>query len=213
MSDTPRIELKTLDDLQPDPNNINKHTVRGHQVVENSLRKRGAFRSVAAAGKGVERPVIYAGNLTAEKARDAGINDTIFVHTTGDKLVVVVRDDIEPGSPEAVALGIEDNEAAHVSYNPDLDIMAAMTAGAQALLTDLMKQDDVFTSLLRQVDAPYAPNLEPGLSNKQVTDADVVKTEGDLENKFSGDDSDALYKVLCPHCASEFYIRKDAVYD
>ena len=78
--------------------------------MENSLRKRGAFRSIASAGKGVEVPTVYAGNLTLEKAIDAGFTEIVNVHVTGNQIVNVVRDDIAPGSPEAAALGIEDNE-------------------------------------------------------------------------------------------------------
>jgi hypothetical protein len=179
----PKIELKTLDDLDHDPHNINKHTVRGHQIVENSLRKRGAFRSVAAAGKGTDRPVIYAGNLTATKARDAGIEDAIFVHTTGNQLVVVVRDDIEPGSPEAVALGIEDNESAKQSYSPDLDIVAALSLGENALLSALQASDDVFGGLLEQMVKPViAPEFKE-------YDEDVEK-EVDY--------------LTCPHCGKTF---------
>ena len=103
----------------PDPNNVNKHTQRGGGLLENSLRKRGAFRSIASAGKGVETPVVYAGNFTLEKAVSAGFTEIVNVHITGDQLVNVVRDDIEPNTAEAIALGLEDNEIGKQSYNPD----------------------------------------------------------------------------------------------
>src|SRR3990172_1857146 len=143
-----KVEVKTLDDLEPDPNNVNKHTVRGHTLVENSLRKRGAFRSVAAAGKGVDKPVVMAGNLTIEKARDAGFDEVIFVHTNGRQLVSVIRDDIEPGSAEAIALGLEDNESASKSYSPDIDLLAALAAGDNAVLSALRAEDKVFSSMV-----------------------------------------------------------------
>lgn len=213
MSDV-KIERKKVEDLDSDPLNVNKHTVRGHQVVENSLRKRGAFRSVAAAGKGVERPVIYAGNLTAEKAVDAGITDAVFVHTTGDQLVVVVRDDIAPGSPEAIALGLEDNESSKVSYAPDLDLVAQLKAADGGLLSGLMKQDDVLAGLVDQMTGHYfTPNTDPTFSPREVKDEDIIKTKDELENKFTGNPDEQLLKVLCPHCAEEFYIRKDKEYN
>jgi hypothetical protein len=150
MSDV-RVEVKTLDDLEPDPNNINKHSVRGHTLVENSLRRRGAFRSVAAAGKGVVKPVVMAGNLTIEKARDAGFEEVIFVHTNGRQIVSVIRDDIEPGSPEAIALGIEDNESASKSYAPDIDVLAALAAGDRSILSALRAEDKVFNSMVEHM--------------------------------------------------------------
>ena len=104
-----KTETKSIEDLLPDPNNVNRHTQRGHGLVENSIRRRGVGRGILAAGKNTEKPVIMAGNLTHETARDAGINEVVFVHTTGNQLVVNVRDDLDPTSPEAIALGIEDN--------------------------------------------------------------------------------------------------------
>lgn len=55
---TEQIERKTIDDLTPDPNNVNKHTQRGHGIVENSIRRRGVGRGILAAGKGVDKPVM-----------------------------------------------------------------------------------------------------------------------------------------------------------
>jgi len=143
-----RIETKKLDDLLPDPNNINKHTQRGHALVENSIRRRGVGRGILAAGKNTDKPVIMAGNLTHEKARDAGIDEVVFVHTTGNQLVVTVRDDLDPTSAEAIALGIEDNESAKQSHSPDIDLLAAMTAGDNAVLAALKREDRVFGGML-----------------------------------------------------------------
>lgn len=156
-----KVEVKTLDDLQPDPNNVNKHTQKGHALVENSLRKRGAFRSVAAAGKGVEKPVVMAGNLTIEKARDAGFEEVIFVHTNGRQLVSVIRDDIEPGSPEAIALGIEDNESGKQSYSPDIDVLAALAAGDNAILSALREDDKIFDGMIKGMGLKDEAHEEP----------------------------------------------------
>lgn len=181
----PRVEVKTLDDLQPDPNNVNKHTVRGHTLVENSLRKRGAFRSVAAAGKGVDKPVVMAGNLTIEKARDAGFDEVIFVHTNGRQLVTVVRDDIEPGSAEAIALGLEDNESGKQSYNPDIDILAALAAGDNAVLAKLREEDKTFNDMIEN----------------------MAKDSGKIAPEFKEYDENIEKEVefiKCPHCGKDF---------
>ena len=115
-----KTEVKKIDDLLPDPSNINRHTQRGHGLVENSIRRRGVGRGILAAGKNTEKPVIMAGNLTHEKARDAGIEEVVFVHTTGNQLVVNVRDDLDPTSAEAIALGIEDTRAGNYRTTPTL---------------------------------------------------------------------------------------------
>lgn len=146
-----RVETKSIDDILPDPNNANKHTQRGHQIVENSIRRRGVGRGILAAGKNTDKPVIMAGNLTAEKARDAGIDEVVIVHTTGNQLVVTVRDDLDPTSPEAIALGIEDNESAKQSYNPDIDLLAAMSAGDNGVLSALKRDDKIFGGMLEEM--------------------------------------------------------------
>lgn len=143
-----KVETKSIDDILPDPNNANKHTQRGHQIVENSIRRRGVGRGILAAGKNTDKPVIMAGNLTAEKARDAGIDEVVIVHTTGNQLVVTVRDDLDPTSPEAIALGIEDNESGKQSYNADIDLIAAMAAGDNGILSALKREDKVFGGML-----------------------------------------------------------------
>lgn len=145
----PRIEVVPIEQgATPDPNNVNKHTVKGGAILENSLKRRGAFRSIASAGKNTDIPVTYAGNYTLEKAVDAGFTEVINIHVTGDQLVNVVRDDIEPGTPEAIALGLEDNESAKQSYNPDVDLLAALATGERAILAGIKKQDGTFERML-----------------------------------------------------------------
>ena len=145
----PKVEVLPIEQgAIPDQNNINKHTQRGGGLLENSLRKRGAFRSIASAGKGTETPVVYAGNYTLEKAIDAGFTEIVNVHVTGNQIVNVVRDDIEPGTAQAIALGIEDNEIGKVSYAPDLDLVAQLAAQDSGLLVELRNQDKIFNSVI-----------------------------------------------------------------
>lgn len=145
----PKIEVLPIEQgATPDESNVNKHTARGGSLLVNSLQKRGAFRSIASAGKDAETPVVYAGNYTLEKAVEAGFTEIVNVHVTGNQLVNVVRDDVAPGSPEAIALGLEDNESAKQSYNPDIDILAALAAGDNAILASLRKEDKTFSGML-----------------------------------------------------------------
>src|SRR5512146_1582327 len=144
-----RVEVLPIEQgATPDPNNINKHTQRGGGLLENSLRKRGAFRSIASAGKDTDTPVVYAGNYTLEKAVAAGFKEVVNVHVSGDQLVNVVRDDLEPGSPEAIALGIEDNEIGKLSYAPDVDLLASLAAADDSILSAVRKSDKVFDGII-----------------------------------------------------------------
>lgn len=119
----PKIVRGKLTDAVPDPVNANQHTERGMHIVTKSVRERGIFRPIAAAGKGVDKPVIKAGNLTQEVMLDAGMGeDAIFIYTDGKTPIIHVRTDIEPDSPEAALLAIEDNRSAEVSnrWNPEM---------------------------------------------------------------------------------------------
>ena len=145
----PKVEVLPIEQgATPDSQNVNKHTQRGGGLLENSLRKRGAFRSIASAGKGADVPVVYAGNYTLQKAVEAGFTEVVNVHVTGNQIVNVVRDDIAPGTAEAIALGLEDNEIGKQSYNPDIDLLAQMAAADGGILAETRRQDKIFSDMI-----------------------------------------------------------------
>ena len=158
-----KIEILSIEKgATPDPMNVNKHTQRGRGLHENSMRKRGAGRSIFSAGKGVDVPVVMGGNQTLEIAATLGM-EVNNVHTTGDQIVNVVRDDIVPGSADFYAMGIEDNEVGKLSYNPDIDILAAVMAdpAMQALkMEDRMLADIVEGMGLGEDDNTYSRKVE-----------------------------------------------------
>jgi hypothetical protein len=109
-----------LNQLLPDQQNANKGTERGNQMVEDSLRKFGAGRSILIDKHGR----IIAGNKTAENAGAIGLNDVIVVQTDGTKLVAVQRTDLDlEKDPRAKELAIADNRAGQVSLNWDVDVL------------------------------------------------------------------------------------------
>lgn len=105
-------------DILPDPANANRHTARGQYMLDQSLRRVGAGRSIVAANDGT----ILAGNLTAEVAQERGIPFR-EIHTDGTELIVVVRDDLDPGSPRAKELALADNRSAEVSLDWDTFVL------------------------------------------------------------------------------------------
>lgn len=133
----------------PDLLNTNKHTARGRGNVENSMRRRGVFRPIAAAGKGAKVPVIGAGNQAFEIAGEIGIREAIVVHTRGDQIIINVRDDVAPGSAEFHALAIEDNATA--DFNPDVDLIAQLAAQDSGVLAALKKEDDTLDSMIGEI--------------------------------------------------------------
>lgn len=107
-------------DLTPDPNNANKGTPRGRGMLENSLTKLGAGRSILVDRNGV----VIAGNKTLETAAESGFEDTIVVETTGEKLVVVKRTDLDlETDAKARELAIADNRVGEVSLNWDAPVL------------------------------------------------------------------------------------------
>ena len=115
MNDTK--DIKTLADLTPDGENFNKHTEFGTKLLEDSLRKFGAGRSILVDKDGN----IIAGNSTAETAAAIGMDDVVVVQTDGTKLVVVQRTDLALNSKEGRELALADNMTALKGIDIDLE--------------------------------------------------------------------------------------------
>ena len=195
VSKLPRVEVLPIAlAATTDPHNVNKHTQRGSGLLSNSLRKRGAFRSIASAGKGVKTPVVMAGNLTLETAADVGFTEVVNVHVTGNQLVNVVRDDLEPNSAAAIALGLEDNEIGKQSYNPDIDILAAVMAdpAMQAL-----REEDQMLALLVAGMSPQFIDYEKEWEGMPEYKQDDIKTFRSIIIHFDKqEDVDKFDKLL-----------------
>jgi len=111
-----KTEFGKLEDLTPDTRNANRGTARGLAMVESSLRKYGAGRSILVDKKGR----IVAGNKTAQAATDAGLSKTIVVQTTGNEVVVVQRMDLDLDKDKAAReLAVADNRAGEVGLEWD----------------------------------------------------------------------------------------------
>ena len=181
----PKVEVLSVEQgATPDPQNVNKHTQRGRGLHENSMRKRGAGRSIFSAGKGVDIPVVMGGNQTLEIGATLGM-EVINIHTNGNQIVNVVRDDIAPGSPEFYALGLEDNEIGKQSYNPDLEILAAVMA-------------DPAMQALRDEDKILAGIVE-GMGNNNPPEF----------KEYGEDIADGIEVCKCDKCGHEHAAKKN----
>lgn len=89
--ETPKIERKKITEFMPDQANANAGTQRGMRMLDDSIEEVGLGRSVVADRHGN----IIGGNKTQEIAVQRGLEDVIVVHTTGNELVVVQRDDLD----------------------------------------------------------------------------------------------------------------------
>ena len=118
--------MAKLADFTPDKGNANKGTQRGLKALDTSVRKYGMGRSILADRKGR----IIAGNKTAERAADIGIEDVIVVESDGTKLVVVKRTDLdlEDDGGKARALATYDNRSGQLDLDWDIDALSTVDA-------------------------------------------------------------------------------------
>jgi hypothetical protein len=115
-----RKAAKKIRDLILDQNNANKGTEYGRSVLENSLRKFGAGRSILIDKKGR----VIAGNKTAEIANEIGIENLVVVKTKGDQIVAVQREDLDlEEDPEARQMAYADNRTGQLGLEWDIEQM------------------------------------------------------------------------------------------
>lgn len=107
----------TIEDLFPDNKNFNKGTQYGQHLIEESLRKFGAGRSILID----KHNNIIAGNKTVENAAIVGLDNVIVVETDGKSIVAVKRTDVDLDSAFGREMALADNAtgAANLAWDAD----------------------------------------------------------------------------------------------
>jgi hypothetical protein len=108
------IETK-IANLIPDDRNANLGTEYGQRLIENSLSKFGAGRSILLD----KNNRIIAGNKATENAGAIGMEDVIIVETDGKKLVAVKRTDIDLDTKEGREMALADNATSKANLKWD----------------------------------------------------------------------------------------------
>lgn len=103
--------------IREDKRNYRKHSEQNLKLIGRSLDNYGAGRSIVADNSGY----VIGGNGTLREANKRGIKQRI-IHTNGDELVVVVRDDIAPDDPRRQELAVMDNSTTD-SSEFDFDLL------------------------------------------------------------------------------------------
>jgi site-specific DNA-methyltransferase (adenine-specific) len=113
-------QITGIADILPDRRNANKGTARGSAMLEQSLRKYGAGRSIV-----VDRDAeTIGGAKTLEAAAALGLPVRV-VQSDGKELIVVQRTDLDLDTDtEARELAIADNRIGEASLFWDLDVLA-----------------------------------------------------------------------------------------
>lgn len=143
-----------LTDLRPDDRNANAGTERGRAMVEESLRRFGAGRSILVDRNGR----IIAGNATHEAAIDIGLTDAVIVRTDGTRLVVVQRLDLDIDSPAGRALAVADNRTSEVGLSWEPGVIAGLAVDDSIDLSALFSAVELADLL--GTDAPV-PRFQP----------------------------------------------------
>jgi 16S rRNA G966 N2-methylase RsmD len=165
------IERASVKDLIPDPQNPNRSNERGASVIEQSLERLGAGRSIVVD----KNNKIVAGNQTAKAFQKLGKDDIQIIDSDGSKLVVVRRTDLdlEQGGI-ARELSLADNRTQELSYEVDPAIFAGLDESIDLSwmytadeLAAILAQNST-TELLTDEDAVPDPPKVPKSKRGQV---------------------------------------------
>ena len=132
--------MAKLQDFKPQRKNANKHTPRGMKLLEDSIQQGGWIGAITSSADGE----VFAGSARLEKIGEVMPNDPLVVHTTGDRPVIVVRDDIpNADDPRAVRLALADNRIQQVDLDYDTDMLAEIREQDASLLENLWYENEL----------------------------------------------------------------------
>ena len=162
---TGKITETNIEALQQDDKNFNKGTKKGRKLIDKSIRKFGAGRSILLD----KNNRIIAGNKTQELAREAGIKKVIVIDAKPDELVAVRRGDVDLDSERGREMALADNATGAANLDWDDEALARAQEEIGLSVEDWnvtigQKIDDTYS---RKVEAPvYEPSgVSPNLSD------------------------------------------------
>lgn len=134
----------TIEDLEFDDKNFNRHTEFGLSLVEKSLRKNGAGRSILID----KNNRIIGGNGVVEVAGQIGMNKVRIVESDGSEIIAVKRTDIDLDSKQGREMALADNATASADLQWDTENLQ------QAVDEFGIKTNDWGVQLAGQFDLP-----------------------------------------------------------
>lgn len=153
-----RIYRRKLRDLMPDPRNLNKGTVRGLAMLDDSIHEDGIGRGILLD----QQNRIVAGNKTVERLVDQGFEDVLIVPTDGKTLVATQRVDVSLDTPQGKRMALRDNRVAEVDLAWSGEELAALASDGVDL--SAFFDDDELAVILNQLNVPDPPlQQEPTL--------------------------------------------------
>ena len=187
-----KITETNIEALQQDDKNFNKGTKKGRKLIDKSIRKFGAGRSILLD----KNNRIIAGNKTQEMAREAGIKKVIVIDAKPDELVAVRRGDVDLDSEKGREMALADNATGAANLDWDDEALARAQEEIGLSVEDWnvsigQKIDDTYS---RKIEAPvYEPSgVSPNLSDCY----DSTKTEELIEEIKEADLPDEVREFL-----------------
>ena len=101
--------VKSISIIKQDPKNARKRTAQSKHLIQESLNRYGAARSIVID----ETDRILAGNGTIEGAKAAGISKVRIIETDGDEIIAVRRTGLT--EHQKVGLALADNRTSDLS--------------------------------------------------------------------------------------------------
>lgn len=138
-------DTATVAEFRKQNKNANRHTERGLRLLSESIDRDGWIGALTVAADGET----FDGSARLVTAQQDTTLEPIIVHTTGDKPVIVVRDDIPTADdPKAKRLGVMANHVTATDWEPDAAILAEIALD-DAVIAALADEDAKLRELLR----------------------------------------------------------------
>lgn len=181
-----------LSDFTVQQKNVNKHKPRGLKMLRDTIDDGGWVGAITTAANGET----FAGSARLEVSYDRFGREIepITVHTTGDRPVIVIRDDIPTASdPKAVKLGVADNRISEINYDPDIELLIEINDEI-IQLDDLYYEDELAALVERDQieDEEYLENTDRGTTPEEDEDGYLNSSVRQFVLTYSIDDYDLV---------------------
>lgn len=175
-------EIRTVADLTPDPRNARKHTKRNLNMIEDSLRDAGPWRSISIDEDGV----VFAGNGVVEAAGQIGIEKVTVVDAQPNEIVAVRRTGLTEEQKRRYAL--RDNHAGDLA---DYDAEILRELGG---LTDGIFGDDELAEMFE--DADMEAILAEQIESERAEDKEVVPKRVEIRPVIVAEHVDVFERAM-----------------
>jgi hypothetical protein len=132
-------QIKRITDLEPDPQNSNRHTQRGSSMMESSIRDCGFGDSLTVDRDGV----VISGGQRLETLADLQMENPIVVQSDGTRPVIHQRTDLTAKESRAKMLGIYSNRVGELNLEWDPAILKQLSDEGLADLDKFFTSDEL----------------------------------------------------------------------